>query len=228
MALELYSHPLASFCHKVLIALYEAGTPFTAVMVDFADPGSAAQVIDLWPVGKIPILRDTGNGRVVPETSVIIEYLDEHHPGALRMLPADPDARLEARLWDRFFDLYVQVPMQTIVVDRLRPEGSRDPFGVAQARAGLRTAYGMIETRMAGREWAAGESFGVADCAAAPALFYAGIVEPFPPEHAALAAYFERLMARPSVARTIAEARPFFGFFPYREAMPARFLGEGG
>jgi glutathione S-transferase len=224
MTLTLLMHPLASFCHKVLIALYENGTPFEARTVDFADPGSSAELFERWPVGKIPLLVDEAAGRVVPETSVIIEYLDRRYPGPAPLLPEAEEARLEARLWDRFFDLYVHVPMQKIVADRIRPEGRGDPFGVEEARTGLRTAYEVAETRFAGRTWAAGDSFGLADCAAAPALFYGSIVEPFDPGQQALAAYFERLLARPSVARTIREARPYFPMFPFREAMPQRFL----
>jgi glutathione S-transferase len=222
--LTLYFHPLASFCHKVLIALYENGTPFESRIVDLIDETEKRRFLEIWPVGKIPVLRDEARDRTVAETTIIIEYLDQTYPGAQPLLPRHEAERLEARLWDRFFDNYVQVPMQKIVVDRLRPEGARDPHGVAEARAALRTAYGMIETQMADRTWAAGEAFSLADCAAAPALFYAGIVEPFSPAHPRTAAYFERLLARPSVRRTLDEARPYFHNFPYKEAMPARFL----
>jgi len=208
----------------VLIALYEKGTPFEARTVDLGDAGARAGLAALWPLGKIPVLRDEERGATIPETSIIIEYVERHYPGAAPLFPEDPDARLEARLWDRIYDQYVQGPLQKIVIDRIRPEDGRDPAGVAEARAALATAYAMIERRMAGRTWAAGEAFGLADCAAAPALFYTGIVEPFPPGHSNLAAYFERLMARPSVARVIAEARPYFPMFPFNEAIPARFL----
>lgn len=224
--LTLYLHPLASFCHKVLIGLYENGTPFEPHVVDFADPGSAAAHLERWPVGKIPVLYDGSAGRVVPETSVIIEYLARHYPGPVRLLPDDPDALLNVRLWDRFYDLYVSVPMQKIVTDRLRPEGAADPHGVAEAHATLDTAYAMIDAELAGQTWAAGDAFTLADCAALPALFFSSIVHPFGEDRPHLAAYFERLIARPSVRRVIAEARPYFQFFPYREAMPARFLGE--
>lgn len=226
MSLTLYSHPLASFCHKVLVALYENGTPFEAVTVDFADPGSAAAHMERWPVGKIPVLHDGTAGRVVAETSIIIEYLDRHYPGPLPLLPGDEAMRLEVRLWDRFFDLYVNQPMQKVVTDRIRPEGSSDPHGVAEAQATLATAYRMIDRQLAGKAWAVGDAFTMADCAAAPGLFYASMAAPFPAGHPDLAAYFERLLARPSVQRVIAEARPYFGHFPYREAIPARFLGD--
>jgi len=224
MSLTLYYHPLASFCHKVLVALYENGTPFTPEIVDLMDEGAAARFLAVWPVGKIPVLRDEARDRTVPETSIIIEYLDSHYPGPGPLLPPGEPDRLDARLWDRFFDLYVQAPMQRIVVDRLRPEGERDPRGVTEARAALRTAYGMIERRVAERTWVVGDRFGLAECAAAPALFYAGIVEPFADGHPHTAAYFERLLARPSFARVLAEARPYFPNFPYRDRMPARFL----
>lgn len=170
------------------------------------------------------MLHDSKRDRIVPETSIIIEYLQEHYSGPAPMLPHDPDALLDARLWDRFFDLYVSQPMQKIVTDRIRPEGGNDPFGVADARRTLDTAYAMIERRMAGRTWACGEAFGIADCAAAPGLFFASIVHPFAVDQENLAAYFERILARPSMQRVLAEARPWFAMFPYRAAMPARFL----
>jgi glutathione S-transferase len=224
MALTLYIHPLASFCHKVLIALYENAVPFRAVTIDLGDPGSAAELLAHWPVGKIPVLHDGDRDQVVAETTIIIEYLQQHHAGSLPMLPDDPDALLDARLWDRFFDLYVSQPMQKIVTDRIRPEGGNDPFGVAEARRTLDTAYAMIEQRMAGRRWACGEAFSIADCAAAPGLFFAAIVHPFAVDQENVAAYLERLLARPSMQRVLAEARPWFAMFPYRDAMPARFL----
>jgi len=229
MSLTLYYHPLASFCHKVLIALYENETPFTAEIVDLGNAEASARFLDLWPVGKIPVLRDDRLDRTLPETTIIIEHLDRHYPGARTLLPRDEAERLDARLWDRFFDLHVQVPMQKVVTDRLRSDGEHDPRGMADARDSLATAYGMLERRMADRTWAAGETFGLADCAAAPALFYAGIIVPFSDTHPHVAAYFERLVARPSFARVLDEARPWFRYFPYREAMPARFLdGDRG
>lgn len=224
MALTLHFHPLASFCHKVLIALYENHTPFTARIVDLMDPKESAAFMELWPVGKIPVLRDETRDRTVPETSIIIEYLEQHYPGTQPLLPADETARLEARLWDRFYDCYVQVPMQRIVAERLRPANEHDPRGVADAHANLETAYAMIERQMAHRTWAAGGDFSIADCAAVPALFYAGIVAPFPGSHTRLAAYFERLLDRDSVKRTLDEARPWFHMFPFHDAIPERFL----
>jgi glutathione S-transferase len=224
MSLTLYSHPLASFCHKVLIALYEQGTPFTARLVDLGDRSNRASYLELWPVGKMPVLRDDARDRTVPETSIIIEYLEQHYPGALPLLPRDEAQRLDARLWDRFFDCYVQVPMSKIVTDRLRAAGENDARGVADAKAALIMAYGMIDRQMSTRSWMIGDAFSIADCAAAPALFYAGIVVPFAQGYPHVAAYFERLLERPSFKRVLAEARPYFSNFPYRDAMPARFL----
>lgn len=224
MSLILYSHPLASYCHKVLIALYEAGTAFEPVMVDLSDPGDHARFLDMWPVGKMPVLRDDGRDRTIPETSIIIEYLDQHYPGPQPMLPADPDARLTVRLWDRFFDLYVHDPMQRIVNNQLRPEDKRDPLAVTEAEGRLHMAYAMLDKHLHGHVWATGESFTIADCAAAPALFYAGIIVPFEKSYPLLNSYFERLLARPSYRRVLVEAQPWFDYFPFRDRMPDRFL----
>jgi glutathione S-transferase len=224
MSLTLYLHPLASFCHKVLIALYESGRPFAPVTVNLGEPGAAAQHLARWPIGKIPVLADAAAGRLLPETSIIIEYLERHYPGPAPLLPADAEERLQVRLWDRFFDLYVSVPVQKIVGDRIRPESGRDPYGVAEAHRTLDTAYGMIEEQMATATWAAGPSFSMADCAAAPALFFASIVHPVEARHVQLARYLDRLLDRPSVRRTLAEAQPYFSMFPYRDAMPERYV----
>jgi glutathione S-transferase len=226
MSLTLYFHPLASFCHKVLIALYEQGIEFEGKIVDFGNPGESANFLELWPVGKIPVLRDEQRNRTIPETTIIIEYLDRHYAGQRRMLPTNPEQALEARLWDRFFDQYVSVPMQKIVTDRIRAEGEHDPKGVADARTMLANAYDMLERRCADRAWAIGEVFTIVDCSAAPALFYADTVRPFIETHPQLAAYFDRLVAHPSVRRTIAEARPFFHMYPYREALRQRFVSD--
>ena len=221
MALELHLHPLSSYCWKVLVALYERGTPFEPVMVNLGDPAERAAYLQLSPFGKIPALRDADRGVEVLETSVIIEYLDLHYPGAARMVPAAADQALEVRLWDRIFDFYVMNAFQPIVNDRLRPAESRDPLAVEIARANLRQAYSVIEQKLAGRAWAAGDAFSMADCAAAPALFYAALAEPldaFP----VTAAYRERLLARPSVARAVKEATPFFRMFPATDEERAR------
>lgn len=225
MALTFYYHPLASYCHKVLIALYEKDVAFSGSVVDLADKNASASFLDLWPVGKMPVLRDEARDRVIPESSIIIEYLEQHYPGKLLLLPEGEDELLNARLWDRFFDLYVQTPVQKIVLDRLRPDNEKDVRGVAEAKAALRTAYDMIERQVSGKTWAIGEGFSVADCAAVPALFYADTLVPFTGTYPNTAAYFERLMDRPSVKRVITEAQPFFQFYPYKEAIPARFLG---
>lgn len=219
MSLILFFHPLASFCHKVQIALYENETPFEARLVDLGDQASSAELLSLWPLGKIPLLQDTVRGEVVPETSVIIEYLDTYYAGPTRFLPQDPELALQARLWDRFFDNYVQAPMQKIVLDTLRPEASKDPAGVAQARAELGRAYDILELHLQGRIWAVGQQFSLAECAAAPALFYAGVPVPFA-DHPNLRAYFERLMQRPSYARALSEARPYFSNYPLQAEIP--------
>lgn len=224
MALTLYLHPLASFCHKVLIALYENGTPFEASLVDFSNPGSAAAHIERWPVGKIPVLHDSVDNRVVAETSIMIEYLQLHYAGPIQLIPSDAEQQLQVRLWDRFFDLYVSVPMQKIVGDRIRPEGAADPHGVAEAHATLETAYDMIKGQLYGKSWITGEAFTMADCSALPALFFGSVVHPLGDDRPQLRDYLERMLARPSVQRVLAEAQPYFKYFPYRDAMPARFL----
>ena len=214
MSLTLYFHPLSSFCHKVLIALYENDTPFERHIVNLGEPASAAAFKELWPIGKFPLLHDDARDRTIPESSVIIEYLGQHYPGRTRFLPADPELAWQTRLADRFYDLSVQVPMQKIVGDRLRPAGQRDLFGVEQAKAQLRTALDMVDKDMAAKTWAVGEDFTMADCAAAPALFYADRVMPLHGVHKNAAAYFRRLMERPSFARAIEEAQPYFALFP--------------
>jgi len=170
--------------------------------------------VKLWPVGKFPVLRDDATDRTIPETSIIIEYLDSQYPGRTRLIPADARLALQTRLRDRFYDLYVHLPMQKIVGDRLRPEGSRDPLGVEEARARIQSCYGIIDQEVAARTWAVGDAFSMADCAASPALFYANKVVPFGGSHSHLAAYFDRLQARPSFARVLREAEPYFQMFP--------------
>jgi glutathione S-transferase len=213
MSLTLYFHPLSSFCMKALIALYENNTSFTPHLVDLSDATAAANLRALWPIGKFPVLRDDARGETIPETSIIIEYLDRHYPGKTRFIPADAERALQVRLQDRFYDLYVQLPMQEIVGDRLRPADKRDPFGVARAKERLANAYAMIERDMAGHAWAVGDEFSMADCAAAPALFYANKVVPLD-SYKNTAAYLERLMQRPSYARALKEAEPYFRLFP--------------
>jgi glutathione S-transferase len=214
MSLTLYFHPLSSFCQKALIALYENDTPFEPHIVDLMSEASRAELTRIWPIGKFPVLRDEANDRTIPESSIIIEYLAEHYPGRTPLVPADPDRARVMRLRDRFFDLYVNVPMQKVVTDRLRPAGRNDPHGVAEAQALLRTACGMIEQDMARNTWAIGDDFSMADCAAAPALYYANMVMPFGEAHRNVARYLDRLMARPSFARAVEEAKPHLALFP--------------
>ncbi|MGH6771210.1 MAG: glutathione S-transferase family protein [Xanthobacteraceae bacterium] len=214
MSLKLYSHPLASFCHKALIALYENGTNFEPVLVDLGDEASRAAFKAVWPMAKMPVLRDDARQRTVAESTVIIEYLDAHYPGATRFVPADADLAWQVRMWDRFHDHYIQEPMQKIVVDRLRPAGGNDAFGVEQAKAQLREAYGVLDRELESKTWAIGDAFTLADCAAAPALFYANTVLPFGDAYRNLQAYLDRLMARPSFARVLKEAEPYFAMFP--------------
>jgi len=214
MSLTLHFHPLASFCWKALIALYENDTPFAPNMVDLGNAAERAALLKLWPIGKFPVLRDDARDQTVPESSIIIEYLDRHYPGRTQFIPADPDLARQTRLRDRFYDLYLHLPMQKIMVDRLRPEGKRDPHGVEEAREQLRTSYRMIQAQVSAGTWAMGEAFGLADCAAMPALFYGNMVEPFGDAHKNVTAYFERLTARPSVARVLKEAEPYFNMVP--------------
>jgi glutathione S-transferase len=214
MSLTLHFHPLASYCWKALIALYENDIAFTPNLVDLGNPAERAALVKLWGIGKFPVLQDDARGEIVPESSIIIEYLDRHYARRTRLIPDDPDQALQSRLRDRFYDLYVHLPMQKIVVDRMRPEGKRDPLGVEEARAQLRTSYAMIEAQMAGGGWAIGEAFTLADCAAAPALFYGTMAEPLGDGHTHVAAYLERLKARPSFARVLKEAEPYFHMVP--------------
>ena len=211
MALDLFAHPFSSYCQKVLVALYENATPFNYRQLDPADPTNFTELAGLWPLKRFPLLLD--GDHAVAEATIIIEHLDLHHPGPARMVPTDRAEALEVRFLDRFFDNYVQTPMQKIVLDALRDPDERDPRGVADARTLLDTSYAWLERHLAGRAWAAGD-FGLADCAAAPALFYADWAHPIGDTCPAVRAYRARLNARPSFARAIAEARPYRGFFP--------------
>ncbi|CCJ08399.1 glutathione S-transferase family protein [Methylocystis sp. SC2] len=210
MTLKLYGHPFSSYTQKALIALYENETPFQFRSLE--DKQAAAKWIGLWPIKRFPLLLD--DDRSVMEASVIIEYLDLHHPGRSPLLPTDRHAAVEVRFLDRFFDNYIMTPMQKIVFDRLRAEEDRDSFGVAEARRALDTAYGWLNDKMKDREWAAGEEFSLADCAAAPALFYADWTHPIDNALVNAKAYRARLLARPSFARAVDEARPYRAYFP--------------
>jgi glutathione S-transferase len=214
MSLTLHFHPLASYCWKALIALYENDIAFTPNLVDLGNAGERAALVKLWGVGKFPVLRDDARNETVPESSIIIEYLDSHYRGPTRFIPDDPARALQTRLRDRFYDLYVHLPMQKIMIDRMRPADKRDPLGVEEARAQLRTSYDMIEQQMAKGVWAMGEDFSLADCAAAPPLFYGNMVVPFGDANKKLSAYFERLKSRPSFARVMKEAEPYFQMVP--------------
>ncbi len=213
MALKLHAHPLSSYCWKTLIGLYEAELPFEFEMVNLGDPDAAAAFRALSPFGRMPALEDPDQGLLISESTIILEHIARRYPSAAFLIPADPAAAEKVRLWDRYFDLYLHNPMQKIVGDRLRPADVRDPHGVSEARAAMRAAYGVFSERVADRSWACGE-FSMADCAAAPSLYYAQKVEPFRGDYPALAAYLDRLMQRPSFARVLAEAEPFLHFFP--------------
>ena len=209
--MKLYYHPFASFCQKVLIALYEKNVAFERVPIDLGDPGQRERLKAVWPMAKFPVLVD--GDLTIPESSVIIEYLDRIAPDTGRMIPADPDAALQARIWDRFFDGFVAVNVTRIVIDRFRPEGQADPLGVAEAEKTIRRAYDLFEAELDGREWAVGDAFGLVECAAAPTLFYAGTIVPTD-GHPKLSAYYQRLLARPSFARVVEEARPHRHLYP--------------
>lgn len=210
--LRLLAHPFSSYCQKVLVALYENATPFELVMLAPDHPDAMAELARRWPLKRFPVLDD--GDRTVVEATIIVEHLQLFHPGPVRLIPDDPRAALLVRGLDRFFDNYVSTPQQKIVADLLRPEGERDPRGVQEARQMLDTAYAWLDREIAGREWAAGAGFTLADCAAAPFLFYADWSHPIGPDFANVRAYRERLLARPSVARAVDEARPYRGFFP--------------
>jgi glutathione S-transferase len=214
MSLTLHAHPLASFCWKVLIGLYENDIAFDSVMVDLGDPAGRAAFLKLSPMGKMPALRDDGRDETVIETSVILDYLDLHYPGPIRFVPKNPDFAWRMRFWDRFFDHYVHAPMQRVVADRIRPEGVKDPYGVQEALGQLATACDHLEKQLAdGRTWMLGD-FGLADCAAMPALYYADKVQAFAGRWPLCLDYLGRLKARPSVQRVLTEAEPFFKYFP--------------
>jgi glutathione S-transferase len=213
MALTLYFHPLSSYCHKALIALYENGTPFTPQVVDLSDAGQNAAFKAVWPVRKFPVLKD--GDAIVPESTGIIEYLALRHPGPVTLIPDDPQAAFAVREQDRFFDLHVHFHTQKIITDRIRPAGTGDTFGVAQSREALDTALAIADRRMAGRTWAAGGAFSMADCAAAPPLFYADLrVTPLAGRYDNLAAYLGRMKQRPSYARVLKEAEPYLHMVP--------------
>lgn len=212
MTLTLHEHPFASYCWKALIALYERDVPFERNQID--DEADRERLAELSPMASMPVLEDTDAGIALPESTIVVEYLDRFGD-APPLIPTEPEAALQARLWDRVMDLRVQTPMQKIVLDNLRPEGVGDPHGVDEARAALDRIYAVVDRQLGNDDWLAGPSFTLADCAAAPALFYARAVRRWDEDGLAdLTRYHEALIARPSVTRVIDEARPFREFFP--------------
>jgi glutathione S-transferase len=214
MSLTLHYHPLSSFCMKALVALYENGTAFKPLLVNLGEKESREAFLKVWAIGKFSVLQDDARNEIVPESTTVIEYLDQHYPGATRFIPQDKNLALQVRQTDRLYDLYIHMEMQKVVGDRLRPADKKDPYGVAQARNKMRTAYGIMDKQMATRTWAMGETFTLADCAACPALHYASLTEPFADTRKNLAAYYDRLVKRPSFARALEEAQPYFHMFP--------------
>ena len=212
MALELFGHPFSSYTWKALIPFYENDTAFTFRSVDPAFPENGAAFAALWPVGKFPLLVD--DGVPIMESSTIIDYLDAHHPGPVRFIPDDRAAAIEVRMLDRVFDNHVMGMMQRPVLDALQPPEKRDAAIMATVAPALDTVYGWLDQRLAGRRWAAGDDFTLADCAGAPSLFYADWVHPIADRFATLRGYRARLLARPSVARCVEDARPFRHYFP--------------
>ena len=210
MALTLYSHPFSSYCQKVLIALWENDIPFTYRHLE--EDGAGAELAALWPIGRFPVLVD--DGRTIAESSIIIEHLDLRHPGPVQLVPHDPDAALEVRFMDRFFDQHVMTAMQGPVFEAIRAKSERKEEAMEKARKALDTAYAWLEERLAGRTWAAGEDFTMADCAAAPSLFYADWVHQIGDAFPSVRAYRSRLLERPSFARAVEEARPYRSYFP--------------
>ena len=216
MSLTLYYHPLASYCHKVLVALYENGCEFEKRIIDLGNETDRAELQAIWPFCKFPVLQDNVRKRDVPESTIIIEYLDHFFKNAHPLIPGNWEDSQEVRHWDRLFDNYVQAPMQKIVGDRI----SGAQGALTSERATLETAYGMIDRHMSSRTWVSGQNFSMADCAAAPALFYASTVQPFPEEFRNLNAYLDRLTQRPSFQRVLKEAKPYFSLYPFADALP--------
>jgi glutathione S-transferase len=212
VSLQLFGHPFSSYTWKALIPLYENDTPFTFRMIEPDHPENGAELARRSPMGKFPLLVD-GDTAVFEATSVI-EYLDAFHPGPVRLIPADQVAAGIVRMLDRVFDNYVMNTVQVLVGDVLRPADRRDYYGVEQAKAALDRIYAWLDGELAGKTWAVGDSFTLADCAAAPSLFYADWANSIPERFTTLKAYRARLLARPSVARAVDEARPYRAYFP--------------
>ncbi len=212
MTPQLFGHPFSSYTWKALIPFYENETPFVFRMLDGEHPENGEELARRSAMSKFPLLVD-GDTAVFEATS-IIEYLDAFHPGPVRLIPADPAAAVQVRMLDRVFDNYVMNTMQALVGDALRPAEQRDPYGVERAKADLERIYAWLDGELAGRTWAAGDSFTLADVAAVGALFYADWAHPIDARFATLKAYRARLLARPSVVRVVDEARPYRAYFP--------------
>lgn len=229
MPLVLHYHPLSSVCQKVLVALQETGAPVQLRHLDLGDPAERAAQVARWPLGKMPLLEDTDSGWCLPESSIIIEYLQQRHPRPAPLLPSDPAAQLEVRLWDRICDLYVMLPLQVAVSAKLSGDADKAAKAAEESARQLGVVYAVLEQRLSGRTWLGAEEFSLADCAAMPALFYAAAVLPFAPEFPALSSYFERLLQRPSVRQVLKGAQPWLGNFPLVDVLPAlhREVAEG-
>ncbi|MEI4964603.1 glutathione S-transferase family protein [Aeromonas caviae] len=213
--MKLYAHPFSSYSQKVLIALYENATLFEYQNLE--EPAANAELAALWPLKRFPVLLD--DGRCILESSTIVAHLQAHHPGPVSLIPPG-DAGLEVHMLDRVFDNYVMTPMQKVVLDALRPAADRDRYGVAEAREMLNQIYPWLDQRLEGRHWIAGADFTLADCAAAPSLFYADWAHEIPAGYGHLRAYRARLLNHPSIVRVVEEARPFRHYFPL--GVPAR------
>jgi glutathione S-transferase len=212
MTIEFYGHPFSSYCMKALIAFYENGIPFEWRMVSPDHPENGAAWAGKWPIRKFPIIVD--GDRQVMEATSIVEYLAVAHPGPVKLIPEDPKTAVKVRMMDRIFDNYVMTPQGKCVFDFIKPSENRDPTGVADAKTMLETIYAWLDTELTGHEWAVGDDFTLADCAAGPSLFYADWTHAIPEKFTTLIAYRKRLLARPSFARCVDEARPFRPFFP--------------
>lgn len=212
MNLKLYAHPFSLYCQKVLVALYENDIPFQWRKLSDEQPELYAEFAAMWPIKRFPVLVD--GERPVMESSIIIEHLELHYPGPVPLLPANADDALQVRTLDRFFDCYVTTPVQKIVFDAMRPQEEQDARSVRDARELLDTAYTWLDRQLDGHAWAAGDAFSLADCSAAPSLFYADWTHRIAPSHTRLIAYRKRLLARPSFARAVNEARPYRHLFP--------------
>ncbi len=202
--MKLYYNPISTYSQKVLIALYEKGLDFEPEIVNLMDADARARYRDVNPLGKIPCLQ-LEDGHIIPESSIILEYLDPLAEPTLIKGNADETRRI--RFKDRMFDLYLNDPIVTLLFQGMKPESEQDPERIEKARFHVATMYSFMENEFGKQSYANGEEFLMADCAAAPALFYAEQVVPFA-EHKNISAYWERLKSRPSVQRTHEEAAP--------------------